>query len=148
MVFLDDAETGSAPARMVLPLLTCSQMSDLAAGRATDPVAQKVLSALLAGNTVEVFEFEYQRYRKTAPPALLDLYESYAAKLREFGLERFSPGGVPLVRSKRILVTEKDVKEAFRQGGSEILINAETRLTPLAVDCAKELGVRLLISER
>lgn len=148
VVFLDDARDRMEPARTILPFLSCARMAELAIGRACDPVTEKVLATLLAGRAVEVFEFEYLQYRQTAPAALFSLYASCEEKLCRFGLQRFETGGSKSLRSSQSLVTERDVLEAVKQGASEMHLLFDTRLTPLAVDCARENGVVLHKSER
>lgn len=135
-------------ARLVLPLLTCSQMADLALGRASDPILDKVLSALLCGVAVEVFEYEYLRYKRTAPRPLFTLYSSYQERLRSFGLKSFAAGGKVGAGLIKSLVTEQDVLEAHKQGHRLLQVYADAKLTPLALDCARERGVQFQKIER
>lgn len=146
--FWDAADASSIPARTIVPLLSCSQMADLALGRATDPLLQKILDLLLAGTVVEVYEFEYLKFSKTAPEALYRLYESYEEILHDFGLQRVVTEGQNIVRLNKQLITERDVLEAHQQGVSVLRILSDAQLTPLAVDCARERGVKLQKNER
>lgn len=148
IVFWDPAIDISAPARTIIPFLTCSQMADLALGRATGPLLKKALDLLLVGKPVEVFEFEYLKFSETAPETLYRLYESYEEILYGFGLRRLDTEGGKIVRLKQRLVTERDVLKAHQQGVSVLRILSDAQLTPLAVDCARERGVQLQRNER
>lgn len=148
VVFWDQAETLSAPARTILPLLSCSQMADLALGRATDLKMKKALALLLAGKPIEVFEFEYLRFSTTAPATLFQLYQSYEEILHGFGLKRFAAEGQAGTRLNQRLICEQDIIEAHQQGVKILQIPSDAQLTPLAVDCARERGVQLQKNER
>ncbi|MCF6267514.1 MAG: hypothetical protein L3J57_13340 [Desulfuromusa sp.] len=147
-IFWDPAENSATPARIILPLLSCSQMADLALGRTTGTLAKKTLELLLAGKTIEVFEFEYLQYRDTAPEPLYQLYTSYEETLRGFGLKRFAAKDQNIARLDHQLVSERDIIEAHQQGISILQVLADAQLTPLAVDCARERGIQLRKTER
>jgi len=148
VVFWDPAADIIIPERVVVPLLSCGQMADLALGRTTGPLMKKVLDLLLAGKLVEVFEFEYLKFNKTAPETLYRLYESYEKILYGFGLKRFAAETQNVARLNNRLVTERDVVEAHQRGVSVLHILPDALLTPLAVDCARERGVQLRKTER
>jgi len=148
VIYWDSAATAVIPARVIVPFLTCTQMADLALGRATDPLLQKILDLLLAGKPVEVFEFEYHQFTKTAPAALQQLYECYEETLCSFGLQKLGREAEESDRLNLRLVTERDVIEAHQQGISVLRLHSDTQLTPLAIDCAKERGVQLQKDER
>ncbi|MEA3544027.1 MAG: hypothetical protein U9R69_02270 [Thermodesulfobacteriota bacterium] len=148
VVFWDPTNDITAPVRTILPFLSCSQMADLALGRTTGPLLKKALDLLLTGKTVEIFEFEYLQFSKTAPEPLYQLYVSYEETLRGFGLQRFAAEDQNIVRLSRRLVTERDVIEAHNQGVAVLHVLSDALLTPLAVDCARERGVQLQKSER
>ena len=148
IVFWDTSNDIIAPARTILPSLSCSQMADLALGRTTGPLLKKALDLLLTGKTVEVFEFEYLQFSKTAPEPLYQLYASYEETLRGFGLQRFAAEKQNIARLSRRLVTERDVIEAHQQGISVLRILSDAQLTPLAIDCARERGIQLQKTER
>lgn len=134
--------------RVIIPVLSCSQMADLARGSAACPIMKMALAELLAGRPVEVFEFEYLRYQESAPEGLLRLYESYEERLYEFGLKRFNAKAETTVCLSKPLLTEKDILEAQRQGIKTLKVSSKTRLTPLARDCARERGLQILQIER
>ncbi|MEE4254533.1 MAG: hypothetical protein V2I50_10890, partial [Desulfuromusa sp.] len=121
-VFWSKENDGLAPVRTIIPLLSCSQMADLAQGRATGPLLKKALDLLLAGKVVEVFEFEYLRYEKSAPESLYQLYASYEEILRGYGLQRFAAEKQNMVRFSRRLVTERDIIQAHQQGISVLRV--------------------------
>ncbi len=139
----------TSASRVIIPLLSCTQMADLAAGRATNYRFQRVLTRLLGGQPVEVFEFEYQRFSKTAPEALFSLYETYQQILNSFGLVDFAAttkSSEPLF--DKAVVTEEDVLAAHKQGLRTLKLAATTLVTPLACDCAKARGILLEKYER
>ncbi|MCD6581993.1 MAG: hypothetical protein J7K90_09350 [Desulfuromusa sp.] len=148
VVFWDPNNDIIAPVRTILPFLSCSQMADLALGRTTGPLLKKALDLLLTEKTVEVFEFEYLQFSKTAPEPLYQLYASYEETLRGFGLQRFAAEKQNTTRLSRRLVTERDVIEAHQQGVSVLHVLSDALLTPLALDCARERGIQLQKTER
>ncbi|MCK5826495.1 MAG: hypothetical protein KAG93_05635 [Desulfuromusa sp.] len=148
VVFWDPNNDIITPVQTILPFLTCSQMADLALGRTTGPLLKKALDLLLTGKTVEVFEFEYLQFSKTAPEPLYQLYASYEETLRGFGLQRFAAENQNIARLSCRLVTERDVIEAHQQGISILRILSDAQLTPLALDCARERGIQLQKTER
>ena len=76
LFYLDDDCRDLAFNEYILPQLSCSQMADLAMGKATGRTGGKVLELILKGKTVNVIEYEYKKYCRTAPEALLRHYES------------------------------------------------------------------------
>lgn len=139
----------TSASRVIIPLLNCTQMADLAAGRATNYRIQQVLARLLSGKSVEVYEFEYQRYSTTAPAELYDVYKAYQQTLQSFGLVDFVGKGKhsdPLF--DKAVVTEEDILVAHKQGLRTLKLSATTLVTPLARDCAKAHGILLEKTER
>jgi ethanolamine utilization protein len=147
-VFWNKESDSLVPARTIIPFVSCSQMADLAQGRATGPLLKKALDLLLAGKVVEVFEFEYLQYEKSAPESLYQLYASYEETLRGYGLQRFAVEEQNVARFSRRLVTERDIIEAHQQGISVLRVLSDAQLTPLALDCARERGIQLQKTER
>ena len=139
----------TAASRVIIPLLSCTQMADLAVGRATNYRFQQVLMRLLRGQSVEVFEFEYQRFSQSAPEPLFKLYETYRQTLSRFGLvdcvTKTKASG-PLFN--KAVVTEADILAAHQQGLQTLQLAATTLVTPLARDCAKTRGILLEKDER
>ena len=148
IVYWDSTEINMTAERVIVPFLSCSQMADLALGRATDPLQAKVLDFLLAGKGVEVFEFEYHQFAATAPTALLQMYKGYEETLRSFGLQQVGREDENSSRIDLSLITEKDVIKASQQGISLLRLRSDVQLTPLAIDCAKERGIQLQKEER
>ena len=150
----DEVEVGvgvdiTSASRVIIPCLSCTQMADLAAGRATNYRFQQVLTRLLGGQTVEVFEFEYQRFSQSAPETLFNLYETYRQTLSSFGVVDYEPGtkaSGPLFN--KAVVTEEDILAAHKQGVRTLALAATTLVTPLARDCAKARGILLEKNER
>lgn len=139
----------TSASRVIIPLLNCTQMADLAAGRATNYRIQQVLTRLLRGKSVEVYEFEYQRYSTTAPAELYDVYKAYQQTLRGFGLVDFvGKGKYPDPLFDKAVATEEDILVAHKQGLRTLKLAATTLVTPLARDCAKAHGILLEKTER
>ena len=139
----------TAASRVIIPLLSCTQMADLAVGRATNYRFQQVLMRLLSGQPIEVFEYEYQRFNKTAPAALSALYETYRQTLNGFGLVAFSAAenfSNPLI--DKAVVTEEDIITAAKSGTQTLYLAATTLVTPLALDSARARGILLEKNER
>ena len=135
--------------RVIIPLLSCTQMVDLAAGRATSYRFQQVLTRLLGGKSVEVYEFEYQRFSNTAPSELYDIYETYRQTLKKIGVVDFAaPGDFTNPLFDKSVVTEEDIRAAHKQGVRTLHLAAATPVTPLARDCAKAYGISLEKNER
>ncbi len=129
--------------RRIVPFITCNQMADLSAGKAVDPVMRNVLKDLLYGNKIEVFQFEYCRYKETAAEELVRLYESYEEKLALYGLTIIEEiNETKCIR--KALVSEKDIITANENGARVLKVPATAIITPLAVECARDLNVELL----
>ncbi|WP_217909466.1 hypothetical protein [Desulfosediminicola flagellatus] len=129
--------------RYILPYLTCTDMADLAAGRAHGPYMTEVLNLLLKGTEIETLEFEYTEYSETAPGPLFTLYESYLTTLAGFGLKPFQPKRPDYIRLWQTLVTEKVVNEAQQQGASLLQVPVAAQITPLAAETAKNLKITI-----
>lgn len=134
---------GPKSVRYILPYLCCPDMAALATGRATGPITRKVLDLLLAGEKVEVLEFEYPRHAAAAPQALYELYAGYAATLASFGLVKLAEKRPELLRFRADLVTEKSVREAAAAGVRKLVAPRGAKVTALAEDAARELGLEI-----
>ncbi len=129
--------------RRIIPFITCNQMADLAAGKAVDPVMKSVLKDLLTGKKIEVFQFEYCRYKDTAAEDLIRLYESYEEKLTLYGLTLVNDKNETICIRKG-LVSEKDIIVANEKGARILKVPATANITPLAVESARDLNVKIL----
>ena len=142
IVFFGEA-SDRAPDRCVLPRLCCSDMADLALGRASNPRLVEALRLLLSGGKVDVLELGHRDYADTAPASLFALYESYEKTRASYGLTELKPKRPDAVRLRETLVTEKDVLRAKKEGVATLLLLAEAKVTPLAVDAARDLKIVL-----
>jgi hypothetical protein len=142
--FFKGPEAGQKASRYLIPYICCPDMAALATGRATGPVTRKALDLLLAGEKVEVLEYEYSRHAATAPRALYTLYAGYEKTLASFGLVKFEEKKDGLMRLRENLVTEKTVKEAAAGGMAALLVPSGALVTALARDAAEELGLDIL----
>ncbi len=131
------------PGRFILPFLSCSDMADMASGKASGPCMSEVLRLLLHGTEVEVLEFEYRAHAETAPGPLYSLYESHEDTLAGFGLRAFRPKRPDTVRFRETLVTEAVVNEAGEQGASVLMVPVTAQVTPLAAEAAVNLNITI-----
>ncbi|PHR28810.1 MAG: hypothetical protein COA36_05800 [Desulfotalea sp.] len=129
--------------RYILPFLSCSDMADLAAGRAHSPNTANALNLLLQGKKIEVIEFEHKKYSESAAGPLYSLYESYLKTLAGFGLKEFQQKVPEVVRFWQTLVTEKVVDNVQQQGGSTLMVLGAAKITPLAAEAAKDLNITI-----
>lgn len=129
--------------RFILPCLHIDQMVDLALGKGGSKMMYAVRQVLLAGRQVEVCRFEYRKYLETAPPQLISLYEDYCRQLQGFGLVELKRKGHSSVRIMKKVVTEADILEVRKQGARQLLLAAGCRITPLAHETARNLGIQL-----
>lgn len=143
LLFLGEDAAGRTPQRHLLPRLCCSEMADLALGRASGQRLAAVLGLLLAGVQVEVLEFDYKAHAQTAPGPLFRLYEGYARTLESYGLTECPRPRPERVHFRDELVTEKDVTQAARNGARVLEIPATARVTPLAAEAAATLHLTI-----
>lgn len=136
-------ESGAAPAAFLLPELSCSDMADLAAGRAASPIMREVLSLLLKGTPIGVVRFAYRDYEQSAPGALYSLYAGYEKTLAGFGLKEFKAKKPENMRLRGRLVTAAMVEEAAADGVRSLEIPERAVLTPLAAEMAETLHVSI-----
>ena len=97
----DPAGHGPRPDFYVIPELSCSEMVDLAQGRASCLALARVLDLLLAGNAVRTLGFAYRAHEATAPEALWRLYQGYEAALASYGLTELPPAAPEALLSRR-----------------------------------------------
>ncbi len=127
----------------VLPSLSCSDMADLAAGRAAGEVMAETLGLLLRSVPVQVLAYEWREHAATAPEALLRLYEGYERQLAAYGLTLLEPVRPQSVRTRTTVITESAVREAADSGACALQIPARAIVTPLAADTARTLNVTI-----
>ena len=144
LAFWGECCSGRVPAHIILPELTCTGMADLANGRAGGcRYLKEVLRCLLAGERVEVLEYEYRRYAATAPDPLYKLYASYEEKLKGYGLVAFQEKRPEAKKVHDALITSSMVEEAHAEGCRILNIPEKTIVTPLARETAAALGVSI-----
>lgn len=130
--------------RFILPILYIDQMVDLALGKGGSKLMYGVRQVLLAGNKVEVAEFEYRRFTATAPVALTALYEEYHEILKKFGVVELKGEIALLCTTKNLfkkVVTEGDVLQAYHDSVTSLEVGGNCCVTALASDCAREHGI-------
>ena len=129
--------------RFVLPCLHIDQMVDMALGKGGSKMMYAVRQVLLTGSKVEVFQWQYQKYRDSAPKPLLDLYEGYRRTLHDFGLIDWIDSRQQVSRHLHAVLTEADILKARAQGVAALEIGANCRVTPLARETARNLTIDL-----
>lgn len=140
----DPAGHGPRPDFYVIPELSCSEMVDLAQGRASCLALARVLDLLLAGNAVRTLGFAYRAHEATAPEALWRLYQGYEAALASYGLTELPPAAPEALLSRRELVAAAHVTEAVRQGARVLRVPRRAVVTPLAREAAAEQHLTIL----
>lgn len=123
--------------RRILPRLSCNDMADLSVGRASGPLMSEVQRLLLAGQKVEVLEYEYRQYADTASGALYRLYGQHADTLAEFGLVPFVKPRPEYVRVWESVISAEHVRQAAQAGAPELQVLKTAVVTPLAAEQAK-----------
>ncbi len=129
--------------RYILPSLSCNNMANLAAGRVEGLYAKEVMSLLLQGTEVEVLDFDYKSFSETAPGPLYRLYQSYQETLQSFGLVSFREKKPDSIRVWKELVTEKTINETEQRGASTLVVPRTSKITPLAIETAKQLNITI-----
>lgn len=129
--------------RFILPCLHIDQMVDLALGKGGSRLMYAVRRVLLTGRTVEVFQFEYRRYLDTAPGSLITLYEQYRQQLAGFGLIDCVLRKKQTARIDKNVLTAADILWARDQGAQQLDLAGNCRVTPLAQETARDLGIHL-----
>ena len=140
----DPAGHGPRPEFYVIPELRCTEMADLAQGRASGLALGRVLDLLLAGETVRTLGFAYRTHEATAPEALWRLYQGYEATLASYGLTELPPPAPEALRLRRELISAAHVAEAVRQGARVLRVPRRAVVTPLAREAAAEQRLTIL----
>lgn len=135
--FWGDGHSHKGMARYIIPQLSCVDMAALASGQAKSPMTEVVLQLLLEGTAVEVLDYEYKAYEKTAAPDLYKLYLQHQSTLSSFGLTAFKSAPEPITRCWEKLISEKDIDQAADKGAKELHVTKDSVVTPLAMDQAK-----------
>ncbi len=144
VLYYDDSYEIEKVDRFILPCLYIDQMVDLAMGKGGSKLMYSVRQVLLAGKKVEVAEFEYRQFIKTAPAALTSMYEQYAKNLITYGLTDLIKPEKKESRTKYLkggLVTEEDVIKAHQESIPCLEVIDSCCVTPLAFDCAREHSI-------
>lgn len=131
------------PALYIIPELSCSDMADLAAGKASSLNLHRVLDLLLAGKAVSTMGFAFRAHAHTAPLALLRLYEGYAQTLASYGLTEL-PAAAHDAVLRETLVTAEHVTAAVAEGAGVLRVPYHALITPLAEQIAAEHHVSIL----
>ena len=143
LFYLDDDCRDLAFNEYILPQLSCSQMADLAMGKATGRTGGKVLELILKGKTVNVIEYEYKKYCRTAPEALLRHYESLEKQLNDFGIRKLKRKSAKSLRLRQKVLTQQDLTAAVQQAISQVEVAKDTCITPLAEEFASDHGIKI-----
>lgn len=134
---------GEEPALYIVPEISCSDMADLAAGKASSLNMHRVLDLLLAGKPVRTLGYTFRAHADTAPPALLRLYEGHAAALAEYGLAEL-PVAADDARVRETLVTAEHVAQAAARGARVLHVPRRALVTALAEENAAERRMTIL----
>lgn len=149
---------------VLIPEICLRLLGNLANGLSTTSREQFVFTMLLAGKKVFALEegFLHRQYKQTAPFRLYKMYENYAEIMHQHGIcivpasgllpgllrderpaaagEKTEPvsatGQLPEVLTKKV-ITEADLKKYYLNHITEIVIEQQSLLTPLAHDYLK-----------
>ncbi|WP_136799089.1 hypothetical protein [Desulfosediminicola ganghwensis] len=141
LLYIGDSSVNREIDRYILPYLSCSDMADLANGRADGAPMTEVLKLLLAGTAIEAVDYEHRRYSETAPGPLFLLYEKYMETLSGYGLKPFKHKQPEYIRCWEPLITEQVVANTKQQGASLLQTLTSAQVTPLAAEAAKDLNI-------
>ena len=141
LFFLEDDRKNVRFHDYLVPEMTCTQMVDIALGRASDFITQLILDRLLGGQTVTVVEYAYKKYLDTAPEALLRTYEGYERQLTDVGIRGFEYQDRQTLRLRQKVVTQQDLAAVVQQSRSLIQVAKDTQITPLAIEFARDQGI-------
>ena len=148
VLYVDDDWQGQNIDRYILPFMTLNQMGDLSRGMARGRIAGMVLDTVLRGRTVEVAEYGVEHYRKTAPEALVSLYETQKETLMGFGIRplKVDQGGQrkSMCLTEKSLITEKDIHQALARHVNRLKVAKNGCVTPLAADLARENQIEII----
>lgn len=131
------------PALYVVPEISCSDMADLAAGKASSLNMHRILDLLLAGKAVCTLGYTFHQHAHTAPLALIQLYESHAATLASYGLTELSVLATDAT-VREALVTAEHVQAAAHNGAKTLRVPYHALITPLAEQLAAEHHLTIL----
>lgn len=143
LVFNGEKQEGELAGRL-LPLLSCTDMADLAAGQAHSETAHAILQELLLGHRVDVLDYEYLSHADTAPSALYAVYRACEDKLASYGLVRFKIRQPETRHCQDGLITAGHVEQAAEAGVRSLIVATTAKITPLAAESADRLGIQLV----
>lgn len=143
-VRFDGKALDETPELYIVPELSCSDMAELATGRASSLALRQVLELLLQGKAVRTLGFAFRAHADTAPCALLRLYEGYAATLAQYGLTELPPMERQDAVLRALLVTAEHVAAAAADGARVLRVPHGALVTPLAQEAAAEHNVTIL----
>lgn len=132
-----------APSLYVVPEISCSDMADLAAGKASSLNMHQILDLLLAGKAVCTLGYAFRQHAHTAPLALLRQYENYVATLVGYGLKELSALSADAT-SREVLVTAEQVLALASSGTTTLRVPYHALITPLAEQLAAEHHLTIL----
>ena len=141
----DPAGHGPRPDFYVIPELSCSEMVDLAQGRASLIWPwPRCWTFFWRATPCAPLGFAYRAHEATAPEALWRLYQGYEAALASYGLTELPPAAPEALLSRRELVAAAHVTEAVRQGARVLRVPRRAVVTPLAREAAAEQHLTIL----
>lgn len=133
-----------------LPVWSFSLMEKIVRLQDDDRFVQAVLAALWEGKPVGMLVHPYGPGAGTKPrnPGLQHRFEAYFAPLRSLGVNFVPPQGTETwiagIAKEKFVITAEDVQRFAREGKAQIAVPERAIITPLALDLAKQHGVRFV----
>ena len=136
-------------------------LAKLTSGIPDSPYLKVISRAILEGKKITIIldDLDLYKYRDTAPKAYLAMLKEKVEILKSWGIriekedaavKRLSGGKEECegyLIEKRVL-TETDIKRAYNEGNSEILIKEKTIVTDMAKEYAERNAITINVSEK
>lgn len=160
--FAEDMEDSEFE-RIIIPRLSIKMLANLANGVSSTREEEFILTSLLKGKKVAVLRkgVEYYAYKQSSPAPLYKMYNEYEEKLEKFGIS-FEEEGLNVQMEierdegqssakeiyffKKRLVTEAALQKLYLQSTTEIMINKNSIITPLAKDFIRTHHLKIIES--
>ncbi|WP_137744698.1 hypothetical protein [Robertmurraya siralis] len=160
--FAEDMEDSEFE-RIIIPRLSIKMLANLANGVSSTREEEFILTSLLKGKKVAVLRkgVEYYAYKQSSPAPLYKMYNEYEEKLEKFGIS-FEEEGLNVQMEierdegqssakeiyffKKRLVTEAALQKLYLQSTTEIMIDKNSIITPLAKDFIRTHHLKIIES--
>ncbi|MBS4537850.1 hypothetical protein GOQ27_05215 [Clostridium sp. D2Q-11] len=147
--------------------MTNKDIVNIAIGLPTDRVSSAVIDCIFQGKRIYVLRegVQYYKYKDTSNVPFYNMMKSYETKLKSFGIDFISKNDInnlidgnqedkPI--SKEVvkgieeytldekIITEAVIKDIYQKGYKDVVINKNTKITPLAKDYIRANRINIL----